>query len=86
MVWSQLVPCDDPAEELFGLFRFHFPAGVDNSGFVGWLASLLKERFGTGVFVTCGQNKDEGGIYDYWGCPFDLRIPITAYVRDLTGQ
>ena len=53
--WSQLVPCDDPHEELFGLFRFHFPAGADNSGFVGWLAARFKTSFGTGVFVTCGQ-------------------------------
>jgi hypothetical protein len=85
-VWSQLVPCDDPAEDLFGLFCFHFPAGADNSGFVGWLASLLKERFGTGVFVTCGQNRSDGGIFDYWGCPYDLHDAITTYVRVLTGR
>lgn len=68
-VWSQLVPSQDAREERFGVFRFHFPAGADNSGFVGWLATHLKTRFGTGVFVTCGQNSTDGGIFDYWGVP-----------------
>ena len=55
-VWSQLVPCADQERELYTVFRFHFPNGLDNSGFVGWLASHLKARLGTGVFVICGQN------------------------------
>jgi hypothetical protein len=49
--WSQFVPCDrDGGSESFGVFSFHFPADMDNSGFVGWLASRLKARFGTGVW------------------------------------
>jgi len=82
-VWSQLVPGDDPGAELFGVFRFHFPAGADNSGFVGWLATLLKQRFGTGVFVTCGQNAGDGGIFDYWGVPARLAADVVAEVRAL---
>ncbi|SEK89104.1 hypothetical protein SAMN04515666_102287 [Bosea lupini] len=82
-VWSQLVPCDDANEELFGLFRFHFPAGADNSGFVGWLASRFKQRFGTGVFVTCGQNRLDGGIFDYWGVPVALAAAVIAEVNAL---
>ncbi len=81
-VWSQLVPSPGRGEE-FHIFRFHFPPGVDNSGFVGWLASRLKRRFGTGVFVTCGQNSDAGGIYDYWGVPTTLGASVIAAVRDL---
>ncbi|WP_064749417.1 DUF6196 family protein [Lysobacter firmicutimachus] len=84
-VWSQLVPCDDPGEELFALFRFHFPAGADNSGFVGWLASRLKQRFGTGVFVTCGHNRGDGGIYDYWGVPAALAAEVRAELEVLTS-
>lgn len=80
-VWSQLVPCDDLKQELFGLFRFHFPAGADNSGFVGWLATRLKQRFGTGVFVTCGQHQEDGGIFDYWGVPASLAQEIFAEVK-----
>ena len=30
-VWSQLVAGQDAAEELFGLFRCHFPSGMDDS-------------------------------------------------------
>lgn len=84
-VWSQLVPCDDPARELFALFRFHFPAGTDNSGFVGWLASRLKQRFGTGVFVICGHNRDDGGIYDYWGVPAALADEVRVELEALTS-
>lgn len=82
-LWSQLVPGEDPQGESFTLFRFHFPEDLDNSGFVGWLASHLKQTFGTGVFVTCGQNSSAGGIYDYWGCPRELGPEILAEVRGL---
>jgi hypothetical protein len=72
-VWSVLKQAGSGAAEPFGLFSFHFPNGVDNSGFVGWLASRLKEELGTGVFVVCGQNTRRGGIFDYWGVPLALR-------------
>ena len=36
-VWRALVPSDDATAERFFVFSFHFPAGLDNSGFVGWL-------------------------------------------------
>ena len=82
-VWSQLVPCEDVGQELFGVFRFHFSEGADNSGFVGWLAMRLKQRFGTGVFVTCGQNREEGGIFDYWGVPASLASDVFADIQAL---
>ncbi|WP_338426015.1 DUF6196 family protein [Sphingopyxis kveilinensis] len=82
-VWSQLLPCTDPDEERFALFRFHFPAGADNSGFVGWLAGHLKRRFGTGVFVICGQNRNDGGIFDYWGVPSTVAHEAISEVRNL---
>jgi hypothetical protein len=91
--WSWLAPADPvvPAEsvagERFALFSCHFPPGLDNSGFVGWLATQLKRRLGTGVFVICGQNSDRGGIYDYWGCPAELRGPAEQALSDLrTGH
>lgn len=82
-VWGQLVPCCDVEQELFGVFRFHFPQGADNSGFVGWLAMRLKQKFGTGVFVTCGQNRDDGGIFDYWGVPVSLASDVFAEIQTL---
>ncbi len=79
-VWSVLAPSADPAQELFQIFSFHFAPQVDNSGFVGWLASHLKATFGTGVFVVCGQNRRRGGIFDYWGCPISLGERIVEEV------
>ncbi|MRW83044.1 hypothetical protein GJ698_02935 [Pseudoduganella sp. FT26W] len=80
--WSQLVPTG-PGDEAFMLVRFHFPQGVDNSGFVGWLASRFKHRFGSGVFVVCGQNNADGGIYDYWGVPLSVADAVTADLKEL---
>lgn len=82
-VWSQLAPSDDPARERFGLFRFHFPEGLDNSGFVGWLATRCKRELGTGLFVVCGQNAGRGGIFDYWGCPLAQRGAVFTLLERL---
>lgn len=84
--WSALVPADGTAGERFGLFSFHFPPGIDNSGFVGWLASRLKARCGTGVFVICGQNTARGGIFDYWGCPIGVFDQVVAELRALEAS
>jgi hypothetical protein len=85
-VWSRLVPAAlDHGVEQFGLLRFHFPEGVDNSGFVGWLASHLKRELGTGVFVVCGQNSEQGGIFDYWGFPAELREAVLREIEKLRG-
>ncbi|WP_280449019.1 DUF6196 family protein [Nocardia brasiliensis] len=84
--WSALVPfaeADGPDVEKFGLFSFHFPTGMDNSGFVGWLAGHLKRALGTGVFVVCGSNRGRGGIYDYWGCPVELLAAVEREIETL---
>ncbi|MBE1560455.1 hypothetical protein H4W81_003234 [Nonomuraea africana] len=83
--WSRLVPLPQESgdAERFGIFSFHFPADLDNSGFVGWLAGHLKAELGTGVFVVCGSNRARGGIYDYWGCPVDLLEEAVAVVQTL---
>lgn len=83
--WSRLVPLThgDESVERFGVFSFHFPEDMDNSGFVGWLATRLKAELGTGVFVVCGSNRARGGIYDYWGCPVHLLDEALAVVARL---
>ncbi|WP_234391100.1 DUF6196 family protein [Nocardia suismassiliense] len=84
--WSALVPfaeAEGAEVEKFGLFSFHFPAGLDNSGFVGWLAGHLKRALGTGVFIVCGSNRDRGGIYDYWGCPVELLAAVEREIEAL---
>jgi hypothetical protein len=82
-VWSALVPSPDPAPERFVLFSFHFTPGLDNSGFVGWLASHLKATVGTGVLVVCGQNSARGGIFDYWGAPLAVADQVVAELHRL---
>ncbi|WP_309112806.1 DUF6196 family protein [Saccharothrix sp.] len=83
--WSRLVPLTGEVDgvERFGIFSFHFVDGLDNSGFVGWLATRLKAELGTGVFVVCGSNRGRGGIYDYWGCPVELLDQAIAVVEAL---
>lgn len=71
-VWSLMLPATNESSESFGLFSFHFKQGIDNSGFVGWLASHLKTVLGTGVLVVCGQNSERGGIFDYYGVPSQI--------------
>jgi hypothetical protein len=83
--FSLLLPAQPEAAETFVLWRFHFPRDADNSGFVGWLASHLKLRFGTGVFVVCGQNSNDGGIFDYWGAPWQLAKPVLEEIHALCG-
>ena len=85
-LFSQLRPATLNSAEPFCLWRFHFPQDADNSGFVGWLASHLKSRFGTGVFVVCGQNTSDGGIFDYWGAPWKLQGPVLDEIRSLCGK
>lgn len=85
-VWSALVPSANPEHERFVVFSFHFAAGLDNSGFVGWLASHLKATVGTGVLVVCGQNSRRGGIFDYWGAPLSVAGQVIAEIRRLRGE
>jgi hypothetical protein len=80
---SHLIATDDNTKELFRVFRFHFKDGLDNSGFVGWLASKIKQATGSGVFVVCGQNSNDGGIFDYWGCPLEIADEVIGLIRNL---
>jgi len=85
-VWSQLVPSEDLTKERFKIIRFYFKEALDNSGFIGWLASHLKHKIGTGVFVICGQNRGHGGIYDYWGYPLDAAESVIEEIQNLVGE
>ena len=85
-VWSQLIPSQDSTKELFKVFSFHFKDDLDNSGFVGWLASHLKHKFGTGVFIICGQNSNRGGIFDYWGCPIKIAESVIEEIKSLINK
>ncbi len=81
-LWSQLVPADLATAEPLTLWSIHFEPGIDNSGFVGWLATLIKQHTGSGVAVICGQNTQRGGIFDYWCAP----SPAAPAIQDLFAQ
>jgi Family of unknown function (DUF6196) len=87
-VWSALVPASlaPGASDKFVLLCFHFDANIPNSGFVGWLATVFKQRLGTGVMVVCGQNSGDGGIFDYWGLPASIAKEAIAVVEELRKQ
>jgi Family of unknown function (DUF6196) len=86
--WSALLPASErtPQHDRYMLLSFHFAADIPNSGFVGWLATQFKQYLGTGVFVVCGQNAKDGGIYDYWGIPIKVAQPALALVASLGAQ
>ncbi len=84
-VWSYLIPSESDKTENFKMFSFHFKDGLDNSGFVGWLASKIKKDLGSGLFVVCGQNSKKGGIFDYWGCPIEMADEVLMYLKELIG-
>jgi hypothetical protein len=84
--WSQLVPASAFAGEMLAVWMFHFPDGADNSGFVGWLASEIKTRTGSGVAVVCGQNSLRGGIFDYWMCPIEASGNVLRVINELRSD
>ncbi len=83
--WSALLPAstNTPPDERYLLISFHFAADIPNSGFVGWLATQFKQHLGTGVFVVCGQNSNDGGVYDYWGIPRSVAQPALDLLASL---
>lgn len=85
-VWSVLQPASTQDAEPLRVFVFHFPAGADNSGFIGWLASHLKEALGTGVLVVCGFNGRRGGVFDYWCVPERVGEGAIAEVHRLRAS
>jgi len=85
-VWSQLVPSRNMSQERFMVLKFHFKESLDNSGFIGWLATRLKHKIGSGVFVICGQNTEKGGIYDYWGCPVEVAELVIKEINNLIDE
>lgn len=86
--WSALLPATpDTAEaDRYLLVGFHFAPNIANSGFVGWLATQFKQHLGTGVFVVCGQNSRDGGVYDYWGIPRSVAVQALALLTVLGAR
>lgn len=87
-VWSALLPAPATtlAQDRYAVVCIHFAPDIPNSGFVGWLASELKQQLGTGVFVICGQNSADGGIFDYWGIPRSVADKAVGIIQAMQSQ
>jgi hypothetical protein len=84
--WSQLVPATAVSSEPLLVCSFHFEPDVNNSGFVGWLATRIKAATGSGVAVICGQNAKRGGIFDYWCWPSAAGDQILALIQSMRQE
>jgi hypothetical protein len=49
--WYALMPAAEGANGTYRIFSFHFAEGTNASGFVAWLAGLMKQDAGTGAMV-----------------------------------
>lgn len=83
--WCALVPASDDSVERFGVTLTTFAPQIENSGYVGWLATTIKHRLGSGVFVICGDNPSRGGIFDYLGYPLEIAEAVRTLIDELRG-
>ena len=92
--WSALVPTLPNARGAYCIFSFHFAEGSNASGFVAWLAGLMKNEAGTGAMVVCGFDARATvalwhtslGLFDYWGCPWAKGNEVIALIERLRGE
>src|SRR5262249_12510349 len=52
--WYALTSVPANAKGAYRILVFHFAEGLNASGFVAWLAGIMKNEAGTGVMVVCG--------------------------------
>jgi hypothetical protein len=93
-VWYALNPVAPDAAGAYRILVFHFAEGSNASGFVAWLAALMKKEAGTGAMVVCGFDaratpalwQTSLGLFDYWGCPWDRGDDVVALVERLRRE
>jgi hypothetical protein len=89
--WYALTPVASGAPGAYRVLVFHFAEGTNASGFVAWLAALMKQEAGTGAMVVCGFDARAApalwqtslGLFDYWGCPWQRGDDVIALVERL---
>jgi hypothetical protein len=92
--WYALTEVSPIGEGAYRVFAFHFDENISASGFVAWLASLVKAQLGTGVMVVCGFDSRNSpslwqasfGLFDYWGCPWDKGADVLALIEKLRRE
>ena len=89
--WYALTAVTPEATGAYRILVFHFAEGSNASGFVAWLAGIIKKEVGTGVMVVCGFDarampalwQTSLGLFDYWGCPWGQGDEVIALVEQL---
>ena len=89
--WYALAPATQRTQGSYRVLAFHFAEGTNASGFVAWLAGLMKQEAGTGAMVVCGFDarstpalwQTSLGLFDYWGCPWAKGDDMIALVDRL---
>jgi hypothetical protein len=89
--WYALTPALPKTMGAYRILVFRFAESSNASGFVAWLAGLIKKEVGIGVMVVCGFDaratpalwQTSLGLFDYWGCPWDHGDDVIALVQCL---
>jgi hypothetical protein len=89
--WYALTPVPPDATGAYRILVFHFAESSNASGFVAWLAGIMKKKVGTGALVVCGFDaratsalwQTSLGLLAYWGCPWGQGEEVVALVERL---
>jgi hypothetical protein len=92
--WCALAPVPRDAAGAYRILVFHFAERSNASGFVAWLAGIMKKKVGTGAMVVCGFDaratsalwQTSLGLFDYWGCPWGRGDEVVALVERLRRE
>jgi hypothetical protein len=92
--WYALTESSPDVEGSYRIFAFHFAEGTNATGFVAWLAGLMKKEAATGAMVVCGfdarataaQWRTSYGLFDYWGCPWAKGDEVIELVERLRRE
>jgi len=87
--WYALAPILGGTTRAYRILTFHFAEGLNASGFVAWLAALMKKEAATGAMVVCGFDaratsalwQTSLGLFDYWGCPWDRGDDVIGLIE-----
>ena len=92
--WHALTAVPPNTTGAYRILVFLFAEDSNASGFVAWLAGVMKKEAGTGVMVVCGFDaratpalwQTSLGLFDYWGCPWDRGDEVAALVNRLRRE
>jgi hypothetical protein len=92
--WYALAPVTPDSAGAYRVVAFHFAEGSNASGFVAWLAGLMKQDASTGAMVVCGFDaratpalwQTSLGLFDYWGCPWSKGADVIALIERLRSE